>query len=283
MTGPEDDTDTTDTTEISDAESSVDAPTERRGTPAAQAASRARRIGGRPSPSPSSVPAAQAATPAPSPTGRTRPKPTPAPDAAPKRPKPGPKRSISTASTAEAGRRAKPRTDRQRPPIGTWLPAAILAVVLVALVVLDLSWLGGLQHPGGHQASTTSADREKLLSQAKTKVALVSSYNYQHIDADAKAAEAGMVEPFKGTYDKSIQTVIKPLAAQVKAIVTCSIQTAGITSVSGDGKQAVVLIYAQLSTENSTTNGQPRLDIATIQVTMNKQGSNWMISQLARE
>ena len=196
----------------------------------------------------------------------------------PGRPKPGPKRSVSTEPVAKKSRRA-----RTRPPIATWLPSAILAIVLVAVVVLDLTYLGGLKHPGGHQSSTTTADRERLLSQAKTKVALVSSYNYEHIDADAKAAEAGMIEPFKGTYDKSIQTVIKPLAAQVKAVVTCSIQTAGITSISGDGKQAVVLIYAQLSTENSTTAGQPRLDIATIQVTMNRQGSNWMISQLARE
>ncbi len=111
----------------------------------------------------------------------------------------------------------------------------------------------------------------------------MASYDYRKIDADAKAAEAGMIEPFKSTYDKSIQTIIKPLAAQVKAIVTCTVQTAAISSVSGDGKQAVVLIYAQLSTQNSTTNGQPRLDIATIQVTMNKQSGNWLISKLARE
>ena len=275
MTGPEDDVTEQNANAVENPDGVENAPSERRGTPAAHAASRARRIGGRPSPT-SATPTTPAATS--TTTGRTRPKPTPAPDAPAKRPKPGPKRSISTESAAKTKRAA-----RQRPPIGTWLPAAILAVVLVAVLAADLSWLGGLKHPGGHQSSTTSADREMLLSQAKTKVALVSSYNYQHIDADAKAAEAGMIEPFKGTYDKSIQTVIKPLAAQVKAVVTCSIQTAGITSISGDGKQAVVLIYAQLSTENSTTSGQPRLDIATIQVTMNKQGSNWMISQLARE
>jgi Mce-associated membrane protein len=251
-------------------------PAVRTATPAAQAASRARRIGGRPGPAPQ--------------TALDRPHPTPGGTAtdtiAPseKRPKPGPKRRIEPESPPVKVKWERVKKQRgDRPPVRTWLPAAMLAVVLVAIVVLDLSWLGGLSHPGGHQMTTSAADREKLLSQATTRVALVSSYNYQHIDADAKAAEAGMIEPFKSTYDKSIQTVIKPLAAQVKAVVSCTVQTAAISSVSGDGQQAVVLIYAQLSTQNSTTAGQSRLDIATIQVTMTKQHGNWMISQLARE
>jgi len=159
----------------------------------------------------------------------------------------------------------------------------VLVAVVVAVIALDLTWLGGLRHPGGHQQSTSAADRQFLLSQAKAKVAKVASYDYRHIDQDAKDAAAGTTGAFTATYDKSIQTVVKPLAEQVKAIVACSIQTAGISSVSADGRQAVVLIYAQLSTQNSTTNGQSRLDIATIQATMNKQGSGWYISKLDRE
>jgi Mce-associated membrane protein len=260
-------------TEPTDSDQPDQAP-ERRGTPAAQAASRARRIGGRPSPTPTPVPS----------VSPDRPRPAPKPDrpaavAQAERPagaRPTPKRTVSSEPERH-------RVTNERPPVGTWLPLAILAAVLIAVLAVNLTWLGGLSHPGGHQTSTTAADREKLMSQAQTKVALVASYDYRKIDADATAAEAGMIEPFKSTYAKSIQSTIKPLAAQVKAIVTCSVEKAAVSSVSSDGKQAVVLIYAQLSTENSTTNGQPRLDIATIQVTMNKQGGNWFISNLARE
>jgi hypothetical protein len=269
-------TEPTEPTEPTDSTAANEPAAERRTTPAAQAASRARRIGGRPSPTSSSGASGSPSADRPRPSPRAD---KPAALAQADRPagtRPTPKRKVSAEP-------APHRAKRERPPIGTWLPLAVLGVVLIAILAVNLTWLGGLSHPGGHQTTTTTADREKLLSQAKTKVALVSSYDYRKIDADAKAAEAGMIELFKSTYDKSIQTVIKPLAAQVKAVVTCTIQTAAVSSVSGDGKQAVVLIYAQLSTQNSTTNGQSRLDIATIQLTMNKQGSNWMISQLARE
>jgi hypothetical protein len=201
----------------------------------------------------------------------------------------GPKRKI--AQPVEAPSRSARRTRRQRSPkpavarrsLWSWLPLALLGAVLVAVLVVDLTWLGGLDHPSGHRASTSTEDRQQLLSQAKSKVAKVASYDYRHIDQDAKDAEAGTTGDFTATYAKSIETVIKPLAAQVKAIVACSVQTAAISSVSGDGKQAVVLIYAQLSTQNSTTNGQSRLDIATIQATMNKRGGDWYISKLDRE
>jgi Mce-associated membrane protein len=271
-TQPTERTERTEPTEPTEPATSSDPGAERRGTPAAHAASRARRIGGRPSPAPAPTSVPSQERPRPTPKAD---KPVAVVDRAPGT-RPAPKRKVSTSTTPR-------RVTKSRPPLGTWLPLAILGVFLVAILAVNLTWLGGLSHPSGHQTSTSTADREKLLSQAKTKVALVASYDYRKIDADAKAAEAGMIEPFKSTYDKSIQTTIKPLAAQVKAIVTCTVQTAAISSVSGDGKQAVVLIYAQLSTQNSTTNGQPRLDIATIQVTMNKQSGNWLISNLARE
>jgi hypothetical protein len=274
-TGPDDLTDSTAAIRESEPDPTTDgaiaegaAPAAgRRGTAAAHAASRARRIGGRPSPVPAAPPA-----------DRPRPTPKPVPAAAAEeepKSRPVPKRKITAPSESEPV--------RTRQPLRAWLPIAILAVALVAVVVVDLTWLGGLKHPGGHQSTSSAADRQKLLAQAKTKVAKVASYDYRHIDADAKAAEAGTTGDFTATYDKSIQTVIKPLAAQVEAIVSCSIQTAGITSVSGDGKQAVVLVYAQLATQNSTTNGQSRLDIATIQATMTKRGSDWYISKLDRE
>jgi len=45
----------------------------------------------------------------------------------------------------------------------------------------------------------------------------------------------------------------------------------------------VVLLFVQLSTQNKLTQGQPRLDVASIEATMTRRGGEWYISQLTTE
>jgi Mce-associated membrane protein len=289
----------------SDTQDAASVAAERRGTSAAQAASRARRIGGRPSPVPRESAASVPLKAAPVPSGpgrRGRPSPVPVEKA-----KAG---SATTGSAKLDPARLETRSDvtvpeppklrarktsvtpaRPAGPVGAtrrggvlWWPVALVAVVAIALVGVDV-WKGGANPYRWFvtPSASNAQDREQLLAQTKTKVASIIAYDYRSIDAGAAKAEAGLLDPFKSQYAKTIATVVKPQAVQVKAIVTATIENVGIVSISGNGKQAVLLVYAQQGVQNSTTGTTPRLDIATIQVTMTKVGGNWLISQVVRE
>lgn len=158
-----------------------------------------------------------------------------------------------------------------------WWPVAVIAAIILILAGTDAYLFAS--RPA---ARASAAGRDRLLSQAKAQVAAVSSYDYRNLPKSEQAAEAGLIEPFKSAYVKSFTSIVMPAAPQIKAIASCQIQNAALTSLSGNGKQAVVLIFAQLAVQNTTTTtSTPRLDVATVTATMDKVKGNWFISNLA--
>ena len=59
------------------------------------------------------------------------------------------------------------------------------------------------------------------------------------------------------------------------------VNKAGISTISSDGKQWVVLIYGQLQiTNTSTASGEPRIDPVGGVVTMDKVGDKWLVGKV---
>jgi len=272
-TGPTGFDDATSTDYASNDDASNDVPRPSRAT--AAAASRARRIGGAARPGPEAVVETAAPRPKPGPTQEradtTEAEPAPAKPrvagSAARRPSPG----TRIDALAEADLERAIRKSRRR----RWIPAAVAVALVVALAIVDgLLWQDWRNQPGKAER------RERLVASVNTGVAKVLSYDYRHLDADEAAASAYLTGKFKDQYIASMNTTIKPGAPDAHAVVIGEVGTSGVTSVSGDGKQAVLLVLGQQTVTN-TTQKQPRYDMVSLRVTAQLAHGKWLVSDLA--
>ena len=244
-------------------------PVRKRPSPGASAASRARRIGGRPASDPRPKPAADA-TAAPA---------TPAPAK-----KSGPAVNLDKLSTRKPGRAVehgaeldaealRRRLDRLR-----WIPAGVLGAAVVVLAVLCVL-LGNGVWRGTKSASYV---RGQVLAAAKTCTATVSSYDYRKLAQSKKDGRACATGKFKADYTTAMDTIIAKEAPKTKTTQTLQVAKAGIEQVSSDGNQWTLLIYGQHTVTNTTTEttNTPRLDKLSVRVTMDKVGGKWLIAKI---
>jgi Mce-associated membrane protein len=270
----------------------------RRPSPSAQAASRARRIGGRPTPGPRPAPS-PARTAAPG-TKRAKAAAEPSTDTTPSARRGGLRaaRAAATERTVEAERSATslrkrpivkptkviardPKADaatrRRRAERTRWVPAGVLGLAAVVLAVLCVAYGKGVWY------STKSANevRGEVLSAAKTCTGKVSSYDYRKLAQAKKEGQACATGKFKTDYTTAMDTIIAKEAPKTKTTQSVQVAKAGIEQVSSDGNQWTLLIYGQHTVTNTTTGTQtPRLDKLSVRVTMDKVGDKWLISKL---
>jgi len=242
---------------------------------AAAAASRARRIGGAPRPGPEAAVDTAASRPRPGPAQEsadtTEAEPAAAKPrvagAAARRPSPGSR----VDALAEADLERAIRKSRRR----RWIPAAVAVALVVALAIVD-----GLLWQDWRNQSGKGERRERLVASVNVAVAKILSYDYRHLDADEVAASAYLTGKFKDQYVASMNTTIKPGAPTAHAVVIGEVGTSGVTSVSGDGKQAVLLVLGQQTVTN-TTQKQPRYDVVSLRVTAQLVHGKWLVADLA--
>jgi len=280
-------------------------PSSRRPSPSASAAGRARRIGGRPAPTSSPRPgdhppvgpdpAVDAATVAgpvtlskPSPTrsrsaarvaGSTaRGSATPTPGKA--APNPGAGSTLTPAAPPQDAARLRRRVDRLR-----WTPAAVLGLAVVALLVLLVVLSDGVYWAKqGNSSAARDKVQEKVLASAKTCFASLNSYDYRTLDASLAAGLKCTTGKFTSDYRTAFKTQITANAPTAKATQSAQVNTAGVASISPNGKQWVVLIYGQLQVSNvSTAKKSPRIDPFGAVVTLDEVANQWLISKVGTD
>lgn len=250
-------------------------------TPAAAAASRARRIGGRISPADASASAPPAAAVA-----------APATEPAPAR-KPGRlslRKSGAAGGAAADGAGDAPPTDRPAaagvvarpakspPEVPRWLlwtPAAVLTAGVITMAVL----LTVFSHGVWWGRPSSSAVREQMLAAAKTCVARTNTYKYTALDKYTVAAHECTTGRLTGQLDKTIATIVKKYAPTLKATQTAQISRGALEAVSPHGKQWTVLIFGQLTVVN-TNDPKGRTDPFAAEVQMEKVHGKWLMSGL---
>jgi len=246
---------------------------------ASQAASRARRMGTRPLPGSGGRP-----RPGPGPEAEAdRDRPGAAADAEPvrpaartrvaggRRPLPGDADRVSDEAPA---RRAE-RRDRASGWV-RWVPAGVAAALVVALAIVDVIMLQDWRNQPGK-----AERREKLVASVNTGVARILSYDYRHLDADESATAAHLTGVFKDQYVTSMNTTIKPGAPAAHAVVIGQVASSAVTSVSDDGKQAVLLLVGQQTVTN-TQQKTPRYDLVNLRVTAQLVHGQWLVSGLSQ-
>jgi hypothetical protein len=246
------------------------------GSPAAAAARRARRIGGRVG--------AQGAGP----------EPTSGAGAPASLTKPAPARPAPSTEPAKAARPARPA---KVPPTGTervrnagppstpawlnWLPAAVLAVGAAVMAVLLIVFSHGVWWgpdagavPTGKAATAT---RDQVLAAAKTCGAALNTYSYKDLDAFSRHARACTTGQFTSQFQDAINNTIRTKAPQLKASQSATITHGGIEAVSPDGDQWTIILYATLSVTNSGST-TPESQPFAAQLIMQRVGTKWLVA-----
>jgi hypothetical protein len=227
--------------------------------------SRARRIGGRPTPQP-------AGRPQPAVQAQPTPQPTPPP-----------------AAVQEQTRLDKPPAASAPQPTGTrradavrWVPAGILAAAAIVLFVLLAVASHGVYWAKSGDSTGARADRqEQVLAAAKKCFATVNTYDYRTLSGLMAKDLPCATGKFKSDLQQALQKTIVPQAPKQKAVQNAQVNKAGIVAVTPDGEQWTTLIYGQLTQSNATTaKSAPRTDLFGAVVTMDHVGGKYLISKV---
>lgn len=184
--------------------------------------------------------------------------------------KPAKATAEATATAAEVEPAARPHRVQVRS--ARWL-AAVLAVLALLLAGAS-AWLV-ITAPG--QAGSVN-QRDQALSAAKSSVALILSYDYRSFDAGLATAKAQLTGRANSDYVQAMTSTIKPAAIKSKVVVQAQTDSAGVETVSADGKQVTVVVFGQQKVTNSALTS-PRIDPFRVRATMNLVGGHWLVSK----
>jgi len=241
----------------------------RRPTPGASAASRARRIGGRPMPGPRTG-AEVGDAPAPKPTASAT-----KPPKTQKTPKPAkPSKPARPARPADAAALQR-RLDRLR-----WIPACIAALAVLAALGIG-AWLSDGVWWGNKIQNNRTQQSQQVLAAAKSCAVALLSFDYRNLDESQHKGDQCATGDYRTQYDQTFNTIVRKIAPQRHATQSLQIANGGVQAISSDGQQWVILLFGQQTyADNTQTSGTPRLDVATFAVTMTKINGAWLVTKM---
>jgi Mce-associated membrane protein len=178
------------------------------------------------------------------------------------------------------------------PPTWSLFVAAGVAVVVLVLTVVVLTWPGSLggdspaaQKDQAAQAEDAGAAAEDAAAEA---VPVVLSYDYRTIDADFAKAAAYLTDDFAAQRDDLFdqkgdgdQTLRQQVVAE-KVVVTAQLAaTPALTRVSPDGTRATVVVYVDQDSQKGRA--APRTLRMWATLSMVKDGNKWLIDDICTE
>ena len=165
----------------------------------------------------------------------------------------------------------------------------IAVVVEAALVVAFGTWLivelaggsGGQRKANAipqasSQTSVSDAFRASAMDTAKSYAIDFSTYDYQHLDQDFQTVTSHLAPSFKAQYSQTVAS-LKAIVVQYKGSATATVQGVGLASISPT--QAVVLVFLDQKVTNTNLKA-PRIDTNRLQITLERTGGTWLMSDL---
>ncbi|WP_210439824.1 J domain-containing protein [Nocardioides xinjiangensis] len=144
--------------------------------------------------------------------------------------------------------------------------------VLAAGLLVATAWMWTRDDAGGDD----SAAREAQVA-AERAVVPVLSYDYEHLEADQRAAQALMTGSYREEYDK-LFAVLEKNAPQTRTRVTASVVASGIVRASAERVQ--VLVFVDRPTTNKL-NAEPVVYKDQVTLSMQLVDGEWLVDDLA--
>jgi Mce-associated membrane protein len=146
--------------------------------------------------------------------------------------------------------------------------------VLAALAVV-LAVAAGTLFFQDRQAAAATAAGDDARAAARTAAETLFSYDYRTIDDNITAGKKVVTGPLAADYDATSK-IVKPTAADTRAIVKATVSDAAVVSATSD--RVVVLVYLNQATQNKNVQGT-RMDMNRVRLTMVQAGGDWKISR----
>ena len=199
------------------------------------------------------------------------------------KPSPHPRQTEQTDETI-AGEPAKVASGRGR----------VITGALAALVVISASatwYLAGRPEPADIRPAVSAQGKytpgslpsepgSAAVRTAVKQVTQVLSYDYRTLKEDLRAATSAMTPEFTRTYRDTFTKVVKPMAAENKAVTRTLVMGAGLVRLADDDTSATCLVFVDQLLVRST--GQPRTKIGRERVIVELRWSNdrWLIDDI---
>jgi Mce-associated membrane protein len=154
---------------------------------------------------------------------------------------------------------------------------SLLTVTLSVLIVLVLALAGvlGIKAWRGQEAEEARGAAANAGRQA-AETAL--SYDYRTLDKSFAAARATMTPEFAAKFDETAK-VAGELATKTKATVRAEVREVGVRD--GDANRVTLVIFVNQTTTSTITQGKPRVDLNRTRFTMVRNGSRWLVQEIA--
>ncbi|MFA1543836.1 hypothetical protein [Actinomadura monticuli] len=149
---------------------------------------------------------------------------------------------------------------------------AVLAVLTLALGAATTA----LYLKVGEQKAAEQAGKEASMASSRAAQKL-SSYDYQTLDADLKAASATTTGKLHTDYEKLAQE-LRTVAVQQGAVSNTTVMKVGVVSATPD--KVVTLVYANRSSATKNDKQQRLPEPLRIKMTMVKKDGKWLASEL---
>ncbi len=153
----------------------------------------------------------------------------------------------------------------------------VLTVGLSVVIVLVLALAGvlGLKAWRGQEAEDA---RGQAVNAGRQAAETALSYDYRTLDKSFAAARGTMTPEFAGKFDETAK-VAGELATKTKATVRAEVREVGVRD--GDANRVTLVIFVNQTTTSTITQGKPRVDLNRTRFTMVRNGSRWLVQEIA--
>ena len=150
-------------------------------------------------------------------------------------------------------------------------------LLVAGLVVAILLVTAGLLTVRARGADRVEQARTEATAAAEATAVDLLSYDYRHLDRDFARARAGLTGGFVDDYARTTQTVVRPTATEVRAVVKADVAASSV--VRADQNRVVVLLFMNQTT-TSTRLDAPKVDLNRVRLTMDRVHGRWLVSKV---
>jgi Mce-associated membrane protein len=150
-----------------------------------------------------------------------------------------------------------------------------LLVLVAGVLVLALVLTAAVLTVKARGENRTERARTDAVAVAESRAVDLLSYDYRHLDRDFGRAAKGLTGRFAQDYAHTTESVVRPTAEQVHAVVTAEVVASSVVRAAQN--RVTVLLFVNQTTTSTRVEG-PQTDLTRVRMTLIRSGDTWKIS-----